>query len=74
MAVPIFKLVNNFKMLFDDGYCEEDILDAFIASMERMKIEESDTERIENLNLRIENLEEVSKKWSEYNEENMGDF
>lgn len=59
MAVPLFHLVETCS-----NYCEEDIIDALIGSLERQSLEEVNGE----LEQRLEDLRTLRQKWSNEND------
>ena len=63
----MFKLVQTFDELDKDGYCEEDILDAFISNLSQRRVETNDDEDAQILQERILDLTATSYKWIEQN-------
>jgi len=63
--MPIITLVEKFQSLFDEGYGEEDILEAFGAALERQYVN-TDDEDMDNLSLlktRVEDVKELTERW-----------
>lgn len=73
--MALIKLVEKFDKMFKKGYAEEDILDAFVAALERQRVnaENDDLGEVEAsmIKQRIDDLSKVYQKWENENEEFM---
>lgn len=72
--MALINLMQVFEKLFHDGYCEEDILDAFIASLEQARIATDDTYEAMLLQKRIDALQSIAEEWIVQNNEEMGNY
>jgi hypothetical protein len=68
--MALITLVDKFKSMFDEGYGEEDILDAFIATLEACRVQADENFSVRILQKRIKTLEIVKAKWSTHISEN----
>lgn len=67
-------LVSVFEHLTVEGFCEEDMLDAFISHLNQLRTSTNNDEEAGLLQNRIDSLQRVAEEWVRQNEEASPDW